>query len=341
MSYLKHYAACDDLISEPNDNLRLDREMNDTLAYHTQTTDAFCTSTPWDNNYLSTGFPESDWMQDPGPLPQAQIDPWPSHPHFQSSGEDITNFGFELPSSNPLVSHLPSVAGSDMVQANNWHFDAPFATQPDVHSTTSGTKYLQRVPSIPRFRGGLLTPFTPHPRMPTGEGTPNLKTHPLITHPFVCPSMEFPSDSWGGLPPSPSGGPQTHECQWAADDGTWCRALVQGNRREVMLHLNEKHGIPLTGDKTPQTCLWQGCRSTMQRESIPRHIVAVHMKERVHCTKCRSSFARNDSLQRHLKGGKEETCNGKPGPQRGCQPIKDGAGSDEWRLNPNSLVVRD
>ncbi|KIK92637.1 hypothetical protein PAXRUDRAFT_91795, partial [Paxillus rubicundulus Ve08.2h10] len=96
----------------------------------------------------------------------------------------------------------------------------------------------------------------------------------------------------------PSRGPQAHECQWNTG-GTWCGALVQGSRREVMLHLRKKHGVPLTGDNALQTCLWQGCRGVMRRENIARHIVAVHMKERVHCTKCRSSFARNDSLQRH------------------------------------------
>ncbi|KIJ08339.1 hypothetical protein PAXINDRAFT_102608 [Paxillus involutus ATCC 200175] len=321
MSHLNHYTACDAPISEPNDILRLDREMNDISAYPTQTTDALCTSAQWDD-FLFTNFP--GWTQDLHPLPQDQIDPWFSYSSFQSLDEQTTSLGFEPPISGPLVSHLPSVAGSDMVQANTWHFGAPSPIQPDVHQHDFRDKAPAAHHADTIFSWSTPDSVYTAPNNAYGGGIPSdPKPHPPITRQPVCPSTTFPSDSWGRLPPRRSGGPQTHECQWAAD-GTWCGALVQGDRREVMLHLNEKHGIPLTGDKVPQMCLWQGCRSSMRRESIARHIVAVHMKERVHCAKCGSSFARNDSLQRHLRGGKEETCNGKPDPQRGCQPFNGG-----------------
>ncbi|KIJ07159.1 hypothetical protein PAXINDRAFT_103074 [Paxillus involutus ATCC 200175] len=250
MSHLNHYAAWDAPISEHNSILRLDREMNDILAYLAQTTDASCASAQWDN-FPPINFPGRDttWTQDLHQLPQDQIDPWSSCPSFQSLDEQTTSLGFEPHISGPLVPHLPSVAGSDMAQANAWYFDAPSPIQPDVRQRD----FRDKAPAAHHVdtRFSWSTPDSVHTTPNNAYGTgipPNPKTHPPITRQSGCPSTTFPSDPWGRLPPSRSGGPQTHECQWAAD-GTWCRALVQGDRREVMLHLNEKHGIPLTGDK--------------------------------------------------------------------------------------------
>ncbi|KAI9573884.1 hypothetical protein HD554DRAFT_1990414, partial [Boletus coccyginus] len=89
-----------------------------------------------------------------------------------------------------------------------------------------------------------------------------------------------------------------HQCQWF--DGTRpCGALVAGTKNAIGQHLQTAHGLRLKADKTMQVCHWEGCRKSMRRESIARHILAVHMLDKVLCPSCRSRFARTDSMQRH------------------------------------------
>ncbi|KIK79027.1 hypothetical protein PAXRUDRAFT_85741, partial [Paxillus rubicundulus Ve08.2h10] len=87
-------------------------------------------------------------------------------------------------------------------------------------------------------------------------------------------------------------------CLWSPD-GVPCLFSVPRDRRSIIDHLHQVHGVNPGNDKTPQKCLWDQCTKTMNKESIPRHILTVHLKKKAHCTECGLSFAREDSLKRH------------------------------------------
>ncbi|KAH0836487.1 hypothetical protein J3R83DRAFT_8121 [Lanmaoa asiatica] len=76
---------------------------------------------------------------------------------------------------------------------------------------------------------------------------------------------------------------------------------MSGTKSAIGRHLQEAHAIRLKADKTTQVCLWEKCRKQMRGESIPRHILAVHMRDKVLCPGCGLHFSRTDSMQRHLK----------------------------------------
>lgn len=91
-----------------------------------------------------------------------------------------------------------------------------------------------------------------------------------------------------------------HRCQWS-DCASPCGEAVAGTKNAIGQHLQAAHGIRLKADKTIQVCHWEKCQKSMRKESIARHILAIHMKDKVHCPSCGSRFARPDSLQRHQR----------------------------------------
>ncbi|OAX38516.1 hypothetical protein K503DRAFT_800395 [Rhizopogon vinicolor AM-OR11-026] len=94
-----------------------------------------------------------------------------------------------------------------------------------------------------------------------------------------------------------------HLCRW--DVG--CGLYVEAEKSEVARHLQAAHGAKPGGDKLPMKCLWDGCGSKpMNKESISRHIVAVHLSKKTECTSCGKQFARLDSKLRHIKNSKRE-----------------------------------
>lgn len=93
-------------------------------------------------------------------------------------------------------------------------------------------------------------------------------------------------------------GPLTVICQWTTG-AVPCGETVVGTKRAVGQHLQAKHAIRLKPDTT--ICLWGGCQKSMRRESMARHILAVHIQDKVPCKGCGSCFARLDSLQRHQR----------------------------------------
>ncbi|KAF9219988.1 hypothetical protein BS17DRAFT_788396 [Gyrodon lividus] len=131
----------------------------------------------------------------------------------------------------------------------------------------------------------------------------------------VAPSPSLQGD---GISLGAAGGPKIYKCQWPID-GASCGALVVGDKREIVLHLRDAHNVSPKGYKMPQTCFWQNCQKIMKKESIGRHILEVHMKKKVHCTSCGSSFARNYLLQKHLSGAERRACTGM-GKQPGSGP---------------------
>lgn len=95
---------------------------------------------------------------------------------------------------------------------------------------------------------------------------------------------------------------RSFECRWLTD-GAPCEISVMADRRSVIEHLQHNHGIKPGAEKARETCLWEQCRTILNKESLGRHILTVHLKEKVHCDDCGLWFARKDSLKRHLKGG--------------------------------------
>ncbi|KAF8442273.1 hypothetical protein L210DRAFT_909913 [Boletus edulis BED1] len=100
-------------------------------------------------------------------------------------------------------------------------------------------------------------------------------------------------------------------CQWLTMNGSSCDRLINADRRSVIEHLQRAHGIRTGEEKARQTCMWEGCSTILNKESLARHILAVHLKEKVHCPECGLFFAREDSLKRHLKGGQHRASSDK------------------------------
>ncbi|KAI0746861.1 hypothetical protein C8Q80DRAFT_802445 [Daedaleopsis nitida] len=93
--------------------------------------------------------------------------------------------------------------------------------------------------------------------------------------------------------------PPSGRCQWGNCDVVLDDQSHSGLRR----HFREFHNNP-RGTQT--RCIWgQGCRSeTMLFENIPKHIAECHLKTmKEHCPGCGNSFARKDTLKRHLSSG--------------------------------------
>lgn len=93
-------------------------------------------------------------------------------------------------------------------------------------------------------------------------------------------------------------------CRW--DGG--CLSVLTVDRSEVMKHLQLLHGVKSGGDKDKMPCHWDGCGKEMQKESISRHIVTVHLSDKMKCGSCGKQFTRSDSKLRHLKVSKRKEC---------------------------------
>lgn len=94
-------------------------------------------------------------------------------------------------------------------------------------------------------------------------------------------------------------------CRWG---GGSCTSLLASDKSEVGKHLQFIHGVKSGGDKEKVSCIWDGCGKEMKKESISRHIVAVHLTNKTECGSCGKQFARLDSKLRHLKNSKREEC---------------------------------
>ena len=127
----------------------------------------------------------------------------------------------------------------------------------------------------------------------TNPGGNNFK--PLIQPPSVALPCSVPT---GGSDRSQ----RTFACLWRAEDAL-CNSHVISDRRSVVEHLQTAHGVKPGDEKAREPCHWEHCRIILNKESLARHILTVHLKEGARCPDCRVVFAREDSLKRHLKGG--------------------------------------
>ncbi|KAG1861844.1 hypothetical protein C8R48DRAFT_217305 [Suillus tomentosus] len=94
-------------------------------------------------------------------------------------------------------------------------------------------------------------------------------------------------------------------CSW---DGGLCFSSLTVDKSEVAKHLQLHHGMKPGGDKEKIPCRWEGCGKEMKKESISRHIIAVHLDNKTECDSCGKKFARLDSKLRHLKNSNREGC---------------------------------
>lgn len=90
-----------------------------------------------------------------------------------------------------------------------------------------------------------------------------------------------------------------HTCQ-CVTDGSPCNAEVEGTIRSVRDHLRRVHSFRSAG-KDAIKCLWVGCENTLQRESIPRHIISRHLRVKVSCVECGLSLSRRDVRYSHAR----------------------------------------
>lgn len=125
---------------------------------------------------------------------------------------------------------------------------------------------------------------------------------PSINNMSVCTTAS--SRLLGGWDDSATHGPGLHVCQWM-DQGISCRDIIRGNKRDISLHLHKKHNIAPGAHKMLLECQWLNCSKVMRKESIFRHILAVHIGKKTRCNcGCGQFFSRNDSLRRHLKNAR-------------------------------------
>ncbi|KAJ7465439.1 hypothetical protein B0H11DRAFT_2049986 [Mycena galericulata] len=78
-----------------------------------------------------------------------------------------------------------------------------------------------------------------------------------------------------------------------------CHVMVSTVPGALWMHLKSMHGV-LEGGRV--SCLWAGCSETMRSSSLVQHVKSVHLHWRVICPSCGESFAREDTLKRHLSG---------------------------------------
>ena len=95
----------------------------------------------------------------------------------------------------------------------------------------------------------------------------------------------------------------TYTCQWRVDRSP-CNAFIalgDNLKHSISQHLSKVHSLLPAGGKLTQKCQWAGCAKELKQESIVRHILTVHLRVTTECEACGTSFARRDSLQRHIK----------------------------------------
>ncbi|KAI6127385.1 hypothetical protein EDD16DRAFT_1516664 [Pisolithus croceorrhizus] len=87
---------------------------------------------------------------------------------------------------------------------------------------------------------------------------------------------------------------QPHTCGWV-DSGVVCYQPLLPD--EFSNHLR-RHGV--TGDdKAKMYCRWVHCNTLMNKESVARHVLEVHLGIKFECPVCGYEFSRRDSMMSH------------------------------------------
>lgn len=104
----------------------------------------------------------------------------------------------------------------------------------------------------------------------------------------------------------PNGNISVYPCRW--EDQSPCRLWVKGVKSCINLHIQKWHGGKPGGNKVKTDCRWSGCGMVMQRQSIARHIVTVHLGEVWECQGCGKEITRNDAYEQHAARSNFEDC---------------------------------
>jgi len=125
-------------------------------------------------------------------------------------------------------------------------------------------------------------------------------------HPLGLASIDSPTSTFSEVGSSlgseyPDDPGSRIMCHWGH-----CYSYLEAEKSEVAKHLQVVHDIKPGGDKLYIKCMWDGCGKSMKKESISRHIVAVHLSQKTECGSCGKQFARWDSKLRHIKNSKRE-----------------------------------
>ena len=258
-------------------------------AFQTLTASADPTYTPWmlhENALSLSGMngPESVWAADPFAYPSAT-----NRPSQLGAQTFDTSFSHHLFPSDSALTHrwqtsvdqYPSIFEEAALNGVGRNLDAhsfhpltlsespsfsalmPSAHSPDKHVSAS------RLPS--RSTAARSLRHTPYPiGMDSTRRTQ---------------STSFPS---------------VYQCRWL-NGAIPCGMMVTGTKKAIAKHLQDAHAIPIKDNRTEVVCQWDNCQRSMRRESMARHILAVHNQDKVPCPRCGSRFARTDSLQRHQR----------------------------------------
>ena len=105
----------------------------------------------------------------------------------------------------------------------------------------------------------------------------------------------------------PNGKHIVHQCRWGEGHSP-CGLWITGDKSSINVHIQKWHGGMRGGDKSQADCRWSGCGQTMLKESIPRHIVTIHLDEVWECRGCGKSFVRNDAYRRHAAKSESPAC---------------------------------
>lgn len=86
-------------------------------------------------------------------------------------------------------------------------------------------------------------------------------------------------------------------CGWVVEDRP-CGIPVLGD--QFSMHLRDYHGV--TGaDKIRMRCCWVRCGTSMNKESMVRHVEEMHLQLRYTCTLCGEGFSRRSTMTSHFK----------------------------------------
>ena len=98
-----------------------------------------------------------------------------------------------------------------------------------------------------------------------------------------------------------------HQCRWE-ENASRCGLWIIGDKSSINVHIQRWHERVPGGDKSQADCRWAGCAKMMLKESIPRHIVAIHLDEVWECQGCRKELVRNDAYGRHAAKSGSPAC---------------------------------
>ncbi|KAF8551504.1 hypothetical protein OG21DRAFT_268390 [Imleria badia] len=222
----------------------------------------------------------------------------------------------EMP--NPSYPSYPNPL-LDESTAHNPVFPSSFATEGFQYISSPDPPYLYHAGGT--TLANPTPPTLPHSSPPLYP--PSLAEPPNITPGAMSafdqaqdqtpPSTSTTSDGfWGSaathaappFPPAtanlatdPSNTVYTCQC---VTDGSLCNAAVGGSARAVRDHLRVDHALRCVG-KDRVVCPWAGCSRTLQRESIPRHILSCHFRAGVLCVECGLTLSRSDVRYSHAR----------------------------------------